>query len=308
MRNVSTTTDTFGRFVDVIADGLDDPGLNGQDVASRAHMSRFHFDRVVTAAAGETPARFRRRIRLERAAYQLVARDDSVLDIAVAAGYGSHEAFTRAFVRAFGMPPSQWRRTPGRLQIEAPSGVHYHPLGGLRVPARRKVTGMDLLQRIVKHHVWLIGEILDRATRLDDEVLDRPIEISVEYLDDGVSIRSALSRLIGQLDMWDCAVAGRDYDWSVEEHESVSSMRTRLERAGSEFMTLVDDLVREGRLDESFVDALCDPPEVFTYGGMLAHVLAFGTTRRTVLIGALHSAGITDLGAGDPMHWVAESA
>lgn len=306
---MSTTVDTFGRFVDVIADGLDDPDLNGQDVASRAHMSRFHFDRVVTAAAGETPARFRRRIRLERAAYQLIAGHDSVLDIAVAAGYGSHEAFTRAFARAYGLPPSQWRRTPGpRLQIEAPSGVHYHPLGGLRVPARRKVTDMDLLQRIVQHHVWLIGEIVDRAARLDDETLDRPIELSVEYLDDGVSIRSALSRLIGQLDMWDCAVAGRDYDWSVEEHESVSTMRTRLERAGSEFTTLVDDLVREGRLDESFVDALCDPPEVFTYGGMLAHVLAFGTTRRTVVIGALHSAGITDLGAGDPMHWVAETA
>jgi AraC family transcriptional regulator len=41
---------------------------------------------------------------------------------------------------------------------------------------------------------------------------------------------------------------------------------------------------------------------------MLAHVLAFGATRRTIVIGALHSAGITDLGAGDPMHWVTERA
>jgi hypothetical protein len=56
------------------------------------------------------------------------------------------------------------------------------------------------------------------------------------------------------------------------------------------------------------VDAVCDPPEVFTYGGMIAHVLTFAAHRRTLVVGALHDAGITDLGAGDPMRWVAEPA
>ncbi|MDQ3629353.1 MAG: hypothetical protein M3419_11170 [Actinomycetota bacterium] len=64
-------------------------------------------------------------------------------------------------------------------------------------------------------------------------------------------------------------------------------------------------LVTQGRLDESLVDAICEEPEVFTYGGMLAHVIAFGSTRRTIVVAALSSAGITDLGAGDPMRWVA---
>ena len=58
---------------------------------------------------------------------------------------------------------------------------------------------------------------------------------------------------------------------------------------------------------ETFVDATCDPPQVFTYGGMLAHVLTFAAHRRTLAIGALHSGGITDLGAGDPMRWVADA-
>jgi len=49
------------------------------------------------------------------------------------------------------------------------------------------------------------------------------------------------------------------------------------------------------------------PPEVFTYGGMLAHVLAFGATRRTLVVGALATAGSDDLGVGDPMRWVAEN-
>ena len=61
-------------------------------------------------------------------------------------------------------------------------------------------------------------------------------------------------------------------------------------------------------VDETFVDAVCDPPEVFTYGGMIAHVLTFAAHRRVLVLGALSDAGITDLGAGDPMHWVAQPA
>ena len=56
------------------------------------------------------------------------------------------------------------------------------------------------------------------------------------------------------------------------------------------------------------MDAICDPPEVFTYGGMIAHVLTFAAHRRTLVCGALIEAGVTDLGAGDPMRWVAEPA
>jgi len=85
-------------------------------------------------------------------------------------------------------------------------------------------------------------------------------------------------------------------------------MRRRLAEAGPAFVGLANHLAAERRLEETFVDAICDPPEVFTYGGMLAHVLTFGATRRTVLIGALTSAGIDDLGASDPMHWLAEQA
>jgi AraC family transcriptional regulator len=47
---------------------------------------------------------------------------------------------------------------------------------------------------------------------------------------------------------------------------------------------------------------------VFTYGGMIAHVLTFAAHRRTLVCGALIDAGIDDLGAGDPMRWVEEHA
>jgi AraC-like DNA-binding protein len=303
---VSATTDTFARFVDVLAETLDEPRLSGDELASRAHLSRFHFDRLVAAAAGEPPAALRRRILLERAAYQLITSDQDVLDIALGAGYSSHEAFTRAFARAYGRSPSDWRRRPTSFQIEAPSNVHFNPPGGLRLPADRKVTAMDLLTRMVEHHVWLVGEMLTRAETLADETLDAPIELSVEDLDADPTLRSLLSRLVGQLAMWDAAVHARPYDFELEAGESLTSMRARLAEAGPAFLSAVRTIVDEGRLDETFVDAICDPPEVFTYGGMIAHVLTFAAHRRTLVCGALIDAGVTDLGAGDPMRWVAE--
>jgi hypothetical protein len=161
---------------------------------------------------------------------------------------------------------------------------------------------------MVEHHVWLVGEMLDRAEGLDDETLDAPVEISVEGIDCDPTLRSLLSRLVGQLAMWDAAVDDRPYDFEVEKGESVAGMRARLAEAGPAFLSQVRAIVDEGRLDETFVDAVCDPPEVFTYSGMIAHVLTFAAHRRTLVCGALIDAGVNDLGAGDPMRWVAEHA
>jgi len=294
--------------VDVLADALDDHETTGEALAARLCLSRYHFDRVIASVAGEPPAAFRRRILLERAAYRLVTTDRSVLDIGVEAGYGSHEAFTRAFGRAYGSRPTEWRRQPTQTQIAAPSDVHFSPPGGLRLPARAKEAPMDLLVKMVEHHVWLTGEMVERAARVGDDALDKPIVISVEGVDDDPTLRKLLSRLVGQLGMWNAVLAMRDYDWSVEEHETVASMRRRVAVEGPTFLEHVRRVSEEGRLDETFVDALCTPAEVFTHGGMIAHVLTFAAHRRTLVAGALIDAGITDLGAGDPRLWVAQNA
>jgi hypothetical protein len=135
--------------------------------------------------------------------------------------------------------------------------------------------------------------------------LDAPIELPFEGIDDDPTVRSLLSRLIGQMDMWNSVIAGRAYDWSVEDGESITSMRTRLDRAGRGFLDEVHRVVEEARLDETFIDAHSEPVEVFTYGGLIAHVLTFAAHRRLLLLGALESAGTTSLGYGDPRKWVA---
>jgi AraC-like DNA-binding protein len=302
MLAMSAGDDMFVQFLDVVADGLSDPSIDSDAQAARLHVSRSQLDRVVRALGGEPPARLRRRILLERAAYQLVTSRSSVLDIAVEAGYASHEAFTRAFRRAFGATPSAWRVQPRGLQLDAPNMVHFHPPGGLRLPAHVKETSMDLLISMTEHHVWLIGQLIERARRLAREQLDAPIEISVDGIDREPTLRSVLSRLVGQLDMWNHAVANQPYDFDVERGESLSSMRDRLALAGPTFLGHVRETGATGRLDDTFVDATTGRPEFFTYGGMIAHVLAYGAYRRTLVVGALASAGITDF-EDDPLAW-----
>lgn len=300
--------DTFLAFIDDLAADLDDHESSAGERAARHHLSRSHFDRVISATAGEPPAAFRRRILMERAAFRLATGHDGILRLAVEAGYSSHEAFTRAFQRTYGVAPSAWRTHPARIQVASPNDVHFHPPGGLRLPATSEETTMNLLVKMVEHHLWLVGEMVDRAARLDDAALDKPITLSVEPLDPGATMRRLLSRLVGQMDMWQNVINGRDYDMSIEGHEPLSDMRRRLDIAGPAFLAEVRRVVEGGRLDETFIDAYGDRPEVFTYGGLIAHVLTFAAHRRLIVLGALESAGITDLGNGDPRLWVADAA
>ena len=300
------STDTFTTFVHSLADHLDDHEANGADLAARLYLSRSHFDRIVAATAGETPARFRRRVLLERAAFRLLTSSDTVLDIAIEAGYSSHEAFTRAFERAYDRPPATWRNDPSHIQLDAPNGVHFHPPADLRLPGRTEVTSMDLVIKMVEHHIWLVGQMLDQAATLDEARLDAPIEMSVEGVDANPTLRRLLSRLVGQMDMWNEALELRGYDFGIEAHEPLPELRARLDRVAPVFLEHVRTVVAEGRLDETFVHAQSSPPKVYTYGGLIAHVVTFAAHRRTLVAGALASAGVTAIGNGDPREWVTQ--
>jgi AraC-like DNA-binding protein len=304
----SIDRDTFGGFVEAVARNLGDGAVTADGFAAQAFLSRSQFDRVIRATAGEPPASFRRRVLLERAAFQLATSRSGILEIALEAGYSSHEAFLRAFRRAYGVNPSDWRESPRQIKLPTPNDVHFHPPGGLRLPTKKEITSMDLIVRMVEHHVWLVGEMLDRATRLTDDQLDKQIAISVDDVDESPTLRWLLSRLVGQMNMWNNVMRDKDYDFAVEEHESVGSMKQRFANVGPDFLTEVRQIVASGRLDDTFIDAHCTPVEVYTYGGMIAHVLNFAAFRRTLVLGALVSAGITDLGYGDPRKWVAEAA
>lgn len=299
---MESTSDTFAAFLEVLASTLTQEQACTSSLAAQVGLSRSHFSRLVTAAAGEPPATLRRRVLLERAAYRLATSDVTILNVAIECGYSSHEAFTRAFSAAYGVTPRYWRRSPTRLQLDAPNRVHFHPPDSLLLPARRKVYGMDLVVRMVEHNVWLTDEMLRRSQRLSDEVLDRPIELSVEGVDPDPTLRSLLARLVGQMEMWNAAIAGREYTWPADSAPSAMELRRRLAVVAPEFVAQIRDIAEDGRLEEA---VLCpgDQVEVYTYGGVVAHVLTYAAHRRILAAGALSDAGFTDLDE-DPVRWI----
>jgi AraC family transcriptional regulator len=91
-----------------LADHLDDT-LDLTRLADVACLSPYHFHRVYRAMQGETAADTVRRMRLHRAAVELITGELPVPRVARRAGYGSQEAFTRAFRAAYGVPPARYR-------------------------------------------------------------------------------------------------------------------------------------------------------------------------------------------------------
>ena len=59
--------------------------------------------------------------------------------------------------------------------------------------------------------------------------------------------------------MWNAAMATRDYDWSVEDHESRSRCADGSAIEGPRYLAHVREVCEQGRLDDTFVDALCEP-------------------------------------------------
>ncbi len=79
--------------------------------AQEARYSKYHFHRLFAAAAGITPHSYIRRRRLTEAARRLVFSQEPVVEIALAAGYQSQQAFASVF-------RAMYKRTPGEYRKE----------------------------------------------------------------------------------------------------------------------------------------------------------------------------------------------
>lgn len=90
---------------------LDEP-LSRDHLAEIAGFSIAHFHRIFTAHAGESINAYVRRMRMERAARQLLAQDVNVTEVALASGYETPASFGKAFKASFGVSPSEFRELP----------------------------------------------------------------------------------------------------------------------------------------------------------------------------------------------------
>ncbi|MBE2271406.1 MAG: helix-turn-helix transcriptional regulator [Anaerolinea sp.] len=92
--------------------------LNREVLADVSGFSIPHFHRVFTAHMGESAISYVRRKRLEGAARKLRMGAVDLLEVALATGYDSLAAFSRAFKRQYGLTPARFRQLPCRAATE----------------------------------------------------------------------------------------------------------------------------------------------------------------------------------------------
>jgi AraC family transcriptional regulator len=114
------------------------------EIAERAGVTRFHMSRLFPVAMGQGISQYVRGRRLTEAARTLASGAPDILAVALDVGYGSHEAFTRAFREQFGVTPEAVRaqrhldnlvlveairmdQTPG-MKLEPPRFVNHKAL------------------------------------------------------------------------------------------------------------------------------------------------------------------------------------
>ena len=121
-------------------------------VAEHVQVSPFHLSRAFNAFAGCSLSSYVRGRRLSEAAIRLAAGAPDILHTALSAGYGSHEAFTRAFSAQFGTTPEQVRSAGTVEQLVLVEAIRMgterdHVLAPPRIQEREKLLVFGLMQR-----------------------------------------------------------------------------------------------------------------------------------------------------------------
>ena len=143
----------------------------------------------------ETPIAMRRRLLLERAAWQLSRTKLPVTDIGLDANYGSLEAFTRAFRNAFGVSPSLYRRMGAtHTHLYTANGIHHRSAKDDTKGADRF---MDLFDIFSGQESWHTQRLLALANTLSGEQLDRPLNNQIRVFQPEIAKREAPVRREG---------------------------------------------------------------------------------------------------------------
>ena len=172
------------------------------------------------------------------------------------------------------------------------------------------VRGRDLADRLVTHHLERVRELLVAAAALAPAALARELRpgfVVVGFEGPEPSAALMAERLVRTLEVWIAAIAGEELPDDLDPR-AARDLLARFDAAGPRFARLVRALRERGAWDDAFVDALCEPPQSFSYGGVVAHVLTFGAVRREALAALLTDLGAPELASPDPLEWEDASA
>jgi len=281
-----------------------DETVKASDLADRASYSQPQFFRNAKRELGQTPMSARRRLLMERAAYRLTRTTEPVTGIAFDATFESLEGFSRAFKKAFGLSPSAYRKlAPDEFQLDLSERLHYAPPP---IARRQGEPKMNVPEIMIAHHTQLMGRYLETMAPLSDEILDAPMDAGEPFPWCGstVTLREMASRASAFGAPWMHAINGIETDYHPD---TVEKMRAALPVNLAGFRNIMAAVEKDGSFDLTFVDAVCEPPEVFSYGGVIAHVLTHTAYRQVAIGQHLIALGLPTPEGKDPIDFVREA-
>lgn len=125
----NTWADGIQNAIRYIEDNITEQ-LDIVDIAARAYVSAFHFQRIFGVLCGMTVGEYIRQRRLSLAAQELACSDIRVIDAAVKYGYDSPDSFARAFTKFHGITPSAAKEKGAALKSFAPIRIKLTLEGG----------------------------------------------------------------------------------------------------------------------------------------------------------------------------------
>jgi AraC-like DNA-binding protein len=105
-----------------IEEHLQEP-ITLHNLASAAGYSPWHAAKIFKALTGKTPFEYIRAVRLSRAAMRLREEDVRIVDVAFDFVFDSHEGFTRAFSKQFGLTPQRFCQVKPPIKLFMPGNV-----------------------------------------------------------------------------------------------------------------------------------------------------------------------------------------
>ncbi|MEV0807228.1 AraC family transcriptional regulator [Micromonospora sp. NPDC050200] len=228
-----------------------DQRIEVADLARIALTSEYHLRRMFSALAGMPLSEYVRRRRLTVAAAEVMAGERTLLDIAVRYGYGSTEAFTRAFRALHGVGPGEARRTGAvlrsqqrlsfRLVVEGSGSMRY------RVVEKPEFRLVGRRARVPLVHQGMNPAIVEFIRSIDKQTVARIAALSDQEPAGIVNVSDRLGsdRAEGtELDYWHGVVTGADAPADLDQVTVPAGTWAVFETSG-EFPAAVQELWRD---------------------------------------------------------------
>jgi AraC-like DNA-binding protein len=167
-------------------------------LANAAGYSPWHAAKVFKALTGKPPFEYIRAVRLSRAAVRLRDEGGKIVDVAFDFVFDSHEGFTRAFSRQFGVTPHSYAQNRPPIPLFFPSSIrdYYHAIQKGEVPMSESLKTNTIFVQVVDRPARKL--ILKRGVNAGDYFAYCE-EVGCEVWDVLTAVQQALYEPIG---MW----------------------------------------------------------------------------------------------------------